>query len=149
MSPIVRKDSIVLKEDPSRIFKVLLDLPSYPLWWPKRIRFKVGGPLPPQPSTRVRVSNGPLVQWIATITEVEKDRKISFHYGEGAWEGTAGWSLASVPGGVEVSYSIDIVPVHRWLKFLGALLDLGKVHSKETRVILRDLRDYLTSNRAK
>ena len=101
------------------MFRVLLDPHSYNEWWP---RFR----------------------WVAEITAIETDRMIAFRYVQGAWEGSAGWTLAPEADGIRVSYSIDIVPVPFWLRLLGRLLDLGAMHSKRIQAVFENLKAMMS-----
>ena len=141
---ITREDSILLQADPERVFNVLVDLHSYNEWWPRSIRFRFDVPGPARVGTRMRIVNERLVRWVAEVTALEANRRITFRYAEGAWRGTAGWTLKPEPGGVRVSYSIDIRPVPFWLRMLSRFLDLGAMHSKRMQGVLQRLKARLS-----
>ncbi|HET9870858.1 MAG TPA: SRPBCC family protein, partial [bacterium] len=107
-------------------------------WWPRSIRFQVD-PGPVKVGTRMRVSNQGLVRWTAEVTDIQENKKIMFRYFDGAWDGTAAWTLTPEGSGTRVAYSIDIVPVPFWLKALSGVLDLGKIHSKMMAGVLASL----------
>ena len=137
---ITREDSIVLQADPETVFNVLVDLRSYKDWWPRSIRFAFDESGPVRVGTRMRVANQGAVAWVAEVTDIEPNRSIAFRYGEGAWEGTARWTLAPEANGVRVRYAIDIVPAPRWIRLLGRVVDLGAMHSKQMQGILENLK---------
>jgi uncharacterized protein YndB with AHSA1/START domain len=142
---IRREDAILIQAVADEIFNVLVDVHSYEKWWPRSLRFRVADPGPVKVGTRVWISNGALVRWIAEVTVIEKNHRMAFHYAQGAWEGTAAWTLRPEPGGTRVSYAIDIVPVPFWLKALGTVLDLGAIHSKQMQGVLEHLQAHLGS----
>jgi uncharacterized protein YndB with AHSA1/START domain len=143
MNSIERADSIALEAPPQRVFPLLLDLEGYSRWWPAQIRFELFGPFPARVGTQIRISNGPLVKWTATIQEIVPNQLIRFKYSDGAWDGTAEWILVPKNSGSEVTYKISILPGQGWLKFLGKLLNLGELHSKEMEKILQNLKNKL------
>ena len=140
MNQIERNDSINLEAPPHQVFPTLLDLEGYSRWWPKQIHFEIAAPLPPKVGTKIRISNGPLVKWTATIQEIIPNQLIRFEYSDGVWKGTAEWIIHERNSGSEVSYRISILPAQGWLKVLGKILDLGKLHSKEMEKILKNLK---------
>jgi len=144
---ITREDSVLLQADTDRVFKVLLDFHSYKDWWPRYIRFQFDDPGPVKVGARLRISYQTSVRWVAEVTAIETNRRIAFRYGQGAWEGTAEWTLKPELDGIRVSYSIDIVPVPFWLRTLGRFLDLGAIHSKQMQGVLGNLGSILGSRR--
>lgn len=143
MERIQQEDSIVIPTTPDRAFQVLADLHAYKDWWPRTIRFRFEDEGPVRVGTKMRISNQGSVNWTAEVTAIEPGKRIAFQYGEGAWEGAAGWTLTPENGGVRVAYAIDIVPVPLWIRILGKVVDLGKMHSRQMRDILKRLESHL------
>jgi uncharacterized protein YndB with AHSA1/START domain len=140
---ITRKDSILVPEGPEKVFSAVADLHSYRDWWPRSIRFHVEDSGPVRVGTRMRISNRGWVRWVAEVAAIEANSRIAFHYGQGAWEGTAEWTLKSESGGVRVSYSVDIVPVPFWIRMLGKFVDLGAMHSRQMQGVLDNLKAHV------
>jgi uncharacterized protein YndB with AHSA1/START domain len=129
-------NSIIIYSSGLKVFEVLLDVANYPKWWPSQIHFRFDEPGPLKVGSRMRIANGPLVKWTATVLEIVPDRLIRFSYCEGSWAGEAQWVLTNREGKTEVSYNIAICPAQRWLAWLAKLIDLGKLHSREMTKIL-------------
>ncbi len=140
---IQRNDSILLSASLEKVFQTLLDLHSYTQWWPKTFNFKVLDPGPVQVGTRMWVSNEGFVWWWCKVVAIQENQKIAFRYEHGAWEGDTEWILTPEPGGVRVTYSVDIQPGSFWLRGLARIVNLGKMHSKQMNVILEGLKGYL------
>jgi uncharacterized protein YndB with AHSA1/START domain len=82
-------NSIFVYSSGPKVFEVLLDVGNYPQWWPSKIRFRFDEQGPLKVGSRMRIFNGPLVKWTATVLEIVPDRLIHFSYNEGSWAGEA------------------------------------------------------------
>ena len=122
------------------VFSVLADLSSYKEWWPRSIQFQIDDTGTAKVGTRMRISNQGAVRWVAEVTAIEPNRRIAFRYGEGAWDGTAEWTLTREAGGVRVRYAVDIVPVPFLIRVLGRFVDLGAKHSARMQRVLERLK---------
>ena len=140
MDPICCDNSLFIYSSKPKIFEVLLDAGNYSKWWPSRIRFRSDEPGLLKVGSRIRISNGPLVKWTATVLEIVPNRLIRFSYGEGSWEGEAQWVLTNREGNAQVSYSVSIHPAQTWLIWLAKLVDLERLHSREMGEILKNLK---------
>ena len=135
---IVAIDEGVVPFPEDAVFGVLMDLSHYADWWPKPFRFRVEEAAPGNVGTRVRVWNGRLVSWLATVTAVGPNR-IDLAYSGGAWEGEARWSLRDVLGGTAVVFRVDVDPRPWWLRFVAWRSDLSKRHSKQMKGVFSAL----------
>jgi hypothetical protein len=133
MAHIIASDSVALPHPPGIVHFVLRDFRAYGEWWPKRFRFTML-----EDDRAIRIQNGPLVSWSATVTEVKPEELIRFRY-EGAWTGEACWIISATPTGSAVEYRVDIEPGLMWLKILQKIVNLGKKHSHQMQHVFRAL----------
>ncbi|HEU4742176.1 MAG TPA: SRPBCC family protein [Meiothermus sp.] len=143
MPRIVALDQVELPCPSPSVFWVLLEVGSYSRWWPEPFRFRVLGPLPAQPGTRLAAQYGPLIRWVAEISEIEPGKRLGLCY-RGAWEGRTAWELeAPSPECCLLSYRIDIEPGPLWLRTLQRFAPFDRLHSREMERVFARLRSYL------
>jgi hypothetical protein len=135
MSHIKVSDSVVLSHPAGIVHFVLQDFRAYGEWWPKPFRFTML-----ENDRAIRIQNGPLVSWIATVTEVKLEELIRFRY-EGAWIGEACWTISATPTGSAVEYRVDLEPRPLWLRILQKVVNLGKRHSHQMQNVFRALEE--------
>jgi hypothetical protein len=133
-------DETILGYAPDRVATVIADLGRYPEWWVAPYHVEtlqdakgVG--------TRIQMSNGRFVRWVATLTHIEPDRIIIKY--EGAWNGEARWSVASCQDGTRLIFRIDVDPGPVWLKLLARTRDLKRQHSQQMTHVFAQLRRQL------
>jgi ribosome-associated toxin RatA of RatAB toxin-antitoxin module len=131
-------DEAALPFPPGRVHGVLLDVHRYSEWWPEPFRFEVLDSGPVRVGTRVRVFNGSILRWLATLSAVGPER-IAFHYSDGAWEGDAWWSFRSTQEGTAAVFRISLDPVPIWLRLLGRWTNLSWRHSRQMQAVFRAL----------
>jgi uncharacterized protein YndB with AHSA1/START domain len=133
MARIKVSDSIALSHPAGMVHFVLHDFRAYDEWWPKPLRITL-----PEGDDAMRIQNGPLVSWTATVTEVKPEELIRLRY-EGSWIGEACWIISPTPTGCTVEYRVDIEPRPLWLRFLQKIVNLGKRHSHQMQSVFRAL----------
>lgn len=148
MGRVIARDERILSHPPERVYKALMDVEQYQTWWPRPFTFRVLGPLPAQVGTRIRVSNGALVSWTATITALEPSRRVAMRYSEGAWSGETAWSLERTNlDATRLIYEIDLQPGQGWLRALGAVISLSRLHSRQMDRVFTALQRRLNLER--
>ena len=85
--------------------------------------------------SRIKVANGRLVRWVATLTHLDPERVVLRY--EGAWNGEARWSVAPCQEGTRLIFRIDVDPGPLWLKLLARTRDLKRQHSHQMTQNLR------------
>jgi coenzyme Q-binding protein COQ10 len=132
-------DARVVPFSPEQVWAVLADVPSSPRWWPASVRLRVLTATPAVVGTEFEIRPRGGRAFRARVEEIEAPRRLRLRYGNGFVTGTGEWRLAPVPGGTRVEYALD-VRAHGWLvAVLGALLPLGKVHSRSMGEVLASL----------
>jgi uncharacterized protein YndB with AHSA1/START domain len=133
-------DEAILGYPPDRVWAIVADLGRYHEWWAAPYHVEtiqdahgVG--------TRIRMSNGRFVRWVATLTQLDPERVV-IHY-EGAWNGDARWSVAPCLDGTRLVFRIDVDPGPVWLKMLARTRDLKRRHSHQMTKVFAQLRHRL------
>ena len=131
MSRVVARDEVALPHPVRSVYRTLCDFEEYSAWWPRRLSFKVLGPLPVAPGTRMRFGNTRFVRWTAVVTEVREDELIAMRYDGGACRGTASWILKAAGNATRIAYEIDLEVFPWWLRALSGVLDFSKEHTRQ------------------
>lgn len=133
-------DEAILGYTPDRVWAILADVGRYKEWCAPELQVEtledkqgVG--------SRLKIANGRLVSWVATLTQLEPDRVV-FRY-EGAWNGEARWTVAPCQDGTRLVFRIDVDPGPLWLKLLARTRDLKRRHSHQMTRIFTQLRKRL------
>jgi len=133
-------DEAILGYTPDKVLAILADVGRYREWCAPELQVEtlqdaqgVG--------SRVKISNGRLVQWNATVTHLDPERLV-FRY-DGAWNGEARWTVAPCQEGTRLVFRIDVDPGPLWLKLLARARDLKRQHSHQMTRIFGQLRKRL------
>ena len=133
-------DEAILGYTPDRVWAVIADVGRYHEWCAPEYRVEtledkhgVG--------SRIRVAEGRLVRWVATLTHLDPERVVLRY--EGAWNGEARWSVAPCQEGTRLIFRIDVDPGPLWLKLLARTRDLKRKHSHQMTKIFGQLRKRL------
>lgn len=145
MPKLVALDEYISPHPPELVYRTVGDLESYPDWWPASLAVSVLSPLPTRIGTRLQLSNGWFVRWIATVVELRPMTHVVLRYSNGAWMGTTVWTLTAVPGGTRVVYEIDVEIVPLWLRLVSVAIDFRKIHSNEMRRVFAALDRHLST----
>ena len=115
MRDIVAVDEAVLPYDGPSVLRVLADVHSYGDWWPRPFQMEASTPPPGGVGARLRVRQGRLLSWSATVSAIEPDH-VGFSLSEGAFEGEAKWTVRPVLGGTALVLRVDVDVRAWWLK---------------------------------
>ena len=126
------------------VLAVLADVNAYSSWWPPPFRFRVDDDSPSGVGARVRISNGYLLSWVATIETLEPDR-IRMRYTGKAIEGEARWSVRAVLGGTALVHRVDVDVRSFWLRVLTGRFDVRKRHTRQMKRVFDALEARLTA----
>jgi hypothetical protein len=141
LGPMARQiaaiDEAILGYAPDRVWAVIADVGRYREWCAPPLQVEtledahgIG--------SRIRISNGRLTQWVATLTHLDPDRVVLKY--EGAWNGEARWTVSPCQDGTRLVFRIDLDPGSLWLKVLARTRDPRRRHSQQMIKIFGQLR---------
>ncbi len=139
-------DCRTLPFDVAQIYTALLDLESYPRWWPAQLRVRVLKATAERVGSRIEVR--PRGGWfVCEIGQIIPDKEILIQYIEGVHRGTGRWTLEKVDEGIRVCYQIDLEP-QGWLpRLLSQFLDFARIHSWSMEKVFDGLEKWLKRHR--
>jgi ribosome-associated toxin RatA of RatAB toxin-antitoxin module len=118
---------------------VLVDIAAYPQWYPRRVGMSVVKALPGVVGSELRLRPLGGRSFCCRIESIEEPRSILVRYHGDFIRGTGRWMLEGDRTHTQVSYILDATAHGVLAAVLARLLDLGRVHSGQMRVVLRDL----------
>lgn len=137
MRQLIAIDEAVLAFPPTAVHEVLAELERYPDWWPQPFRVSRLEPLPPLLQPRIRITNGPLESWVATLVERSGERVVLRY--DGAWEGQARWSVYPSIEGTRLVFRVDLEAKPVWLRLAAGMTKKAKKHSHQMLQVFRAL----------
>lgn len=141
---ISASDEIFIQNTPLQVWKTLLEVSQYPLWWPPNI------------SLRVLVKTDTLVGSVVEIrprggkafrcrfVKVIEPSRIEMEY-EGFVKGMGQWVLMPERGGTHITYKMNVEAKGLIVGILARFIDLGAIHSKMMRGVFTGLENVLST----
>jgi uncharacterized protein YndB with AHSA1/START domain len=142
-TPIQASDEITIPFPASEVWPLLADIGGYPRWWPKSLSIRVlsGGVELLGTEVEVRPFGGRPFR--CRVEAVDRPKRIRMRYFGGFIDGFGEWCLEPLGQETRVIYRLE-AQAHSWLvALLGKVLDLGRLHSRSMRDVLRNLNDVL------
>ncbi len=149
MTPIRALDERLLPCSKDEAWEVLSNIGSYPRWWPQSLGLRVlsldqgliGSAL------QLRPLGGR--SFCCRVSSFEKPNRLSMQYFGGFIEGKGEWRLSESGNCTRVEYELDVHAVGRIVAWIGRVLPLGRIHSKQMQSLLRQLEKEILNQRAK
>ncbi len=139
LTPIRARDSIELPFAPEAVWRVLEDVRTYPEWWPASLHLRITaegtGPL----GTEFEICPPGGRPFRCLVESLEPPRSIRMRYNADFIQGHGQWRLEPVEAGTRVTYELDVAARGLLVAVLSRFLDLPEAHSKEMRLVLRNL----------
>jgi hypothetical protein len=140
-------DEAILPYPPAEVRRLVGDLAHYGDWWGAPYRFEVLEDRQGAVGTSVKMSNGSLLLWRATISEADPER-VLLRLDQGAWTGEARWSVSECQEGTRLIFRIDVDPRPFWLRLLSRWMDFKRRHSMQMFKVFKRLRDHMDAAHA-
>jgi hypothetical protein len=139
LTPIRATDTIEIPCASDVVWPVLRDLMDYPRWWPASLRLRVITDRAEGLGTEFEVRPRGGRAFRCRVEDLSEGRWIRMRYHGDLIEGSGVLRLEASGGGSRVTYELD-VRARGWLvAFLARFMDLGSVHSRQMREVLRSL----------
>ena len=116
-------------------------------WWPRPFRIEAITPPPGGVGARLRVRQGRLLSWYATVSAIEPHH-VGFSLSEGAFEGEAKWTVRPVLGGTALVLRVDVDIRAWWLKAWSWRQDIRRGHAKRVKRVFDALETRLEKSGA-
>lgn len=136
-------ETCVLPYPPERVFAALMDLPNYGKWFPTNLKFELEKHVEGGVGSVYRLSSQP-VSWRINVVEVEQNKRITMHYDDGPWEGTAIWALSSTDGKhTQLDYTLDLKIVGMMMQMMAKMVDPVDLNRQQMHKVFVGLDTYL------
>ncbi|MFZ1281117.1 MAG: SRPBCC family protein [Ignavibacteriaceae bacterium] len=145
MRKIQACDSIKLTNSIDEIWNVLIDIPSYQKWWPKVIDINVSNYSDKITGTDFVVKPFGGQSFSCRIESIVPMNEINLFYFDGLYRGKGNWDIKSYNNLANVSYSVDLIIVNKFVIALSYILPVAKIHSIVFKKIFSGLRNYLSN----
>lgn len=139
LTPIHASDEALLPCAVDRVWKTLADIPAYPAWWPRSLRLRVLTSRPGLIGSEVEVRPVGGRSFRCRVESVEENRRLRMTYLGGFIAGWGEWQLEPEGAGTRVRYTLDVTAEGRLVAWVGRLVSLGKIHSRQMQGVLRQL----------
>lgn len=147
MRDIIAVDEAVLPYSGESVLSVLADVGAYRDWWPRPFRLEATTPPVAGIGACLRVRQGPLLSWSATLSSIESDH-VGFSLSGGALEGEAKWTVRPVLEGTALVLRVDVDVRAWWLRAWSWRRDVRKGHAKRVKHVFDALEDRLAKTGA-
>lgn len=140
MPQIITRDEIVFKALVDDVWRILIDIPNYPLWWPKAVNLKILHFNSEIIGTEFRANPLGGKSFACRVTGVIPNKEMKLDYYEGIYKGTGFWKIESNNDLVKVSYTVDLEIVDKSIALLSKIISIPKLHSMIFNKILSNLK---------
>ena len=147
MRDIVAVDEAVLPYSGESVLSVLADVGAYSSWWPRPFHFEAITPPAAGVGARLRVRQGVLLSWSATLSAIEPAH-VDFSLSEGPLEGEAKWTVRPVLEGTALVLRVDVDVRAWWLRAWSWRRDIRKGHARRVKRIFDALETRLEKSGA-
>ena len=139
LTPIRASDSIELPFAPEAVWRVLENVRNYPDWWPASLHLRITaegeGPL----GTEFEICPPGGRPFRCLVESLEPPRSIRMRYNVDFIQGHGQWRLEPLASGTRVTYELDVAARDLLVAVLARFMNLPEAHSKEMRLVLRNL----------
>jgi uncharacterized protein YndB with AHSA1/START domain len=149
VTPIRATDEMTLPFPPAEVWKVLADVAAYPGWWPRRLGLRVLRAEAGLVGSEVEQRPFGGRPFRCRVEAVEELLSIRTRYHGGFIEGRGEWHLEPAGSGTRVRYELDVLAEGRLVAFLGRILRLGRLHSRQMEGVFRQIERRLEQSRGK
>ena len=143
MPRIKTHDEILIKASINDVWKVLIDIPKYQLWWPKAVNLKILKYDPGIIGSEFQANPLGGKSFACRATSMISDKKINLEYYSGIYKGIGVWNIEAKDGSVIVSYSVDLEIVDKSISLLSRMIPIPKLHSMIFKKILNRLSEQV------
>lgn len=137
-TPIRALDAAVLSALPEDVWRVVADVRSYPLWYPRWLSVRVDRSFD-LVGTRLTMRPWGGRSFTCVVAEAHPLRSLLLEYDGAFIQGRGAWRIEAAPGGTRIAYALDAVAVGRAAALVGRVVSLSGIHSASMRSVLRAL----------
>ena len=142
-------DEATLPFPPAEVWKVLADVAAYPGWWPRHLGLRVLRCEEGLVGSEVEQRPFGGRPFLCRVEAVEEPLSIRTRYHGGFIEGRGEWRLEPVGRGTPVRYELDVLAEGRLVAFLGRILRLGRLHSRQMEGVFRQIERRLEQGKGR
>ena len=143
VTAIQASDEVVVLFSPSEVWRVLTDIAAFPSWWPRLLHMRVLHCKPGLVGSEVDLRPFGGRPFRCRVEAVEEPCSIRTQYYGGFINGRGEWRLEPSGAGTTVRYELDVQAEGRLVAWLGRMLPLGRVHSRQMQQVFRQLERVL------
>ena len=148
VTPIQATDEAIVPFPPTDVWRVLADVAAYPSWWPSYLGLRVLRSEAGLVGSEVEQRPFGGRPFRCRVEAVEEPSSIRTQYHGGFIEGRGEWRLEPMGSGTRVCYELDVHAEGRVVAWLGQILPLGRMHSRQMQRVFRQLERVLMEGKA-
>lgn len=138
-TPIQACDECVIARPVEEVWRIVSDMTAYPDWWPSSLRVRVLSVAPGLIDSRIEVHPVGGKAFRCRVAAVEEKHRMRMEYYGGFITGSGEWQLEPEGDGTRVRYHLDVTAEGRLVAWLSRFVSLGNLHSRNMRIVLREL----------
>jgi ribosome-associated toxin RatA of RatAB toxin-antitoxin module len=139
MPQIKAYDETTIKTSVEDVWKVLVDIPRYPKWWPKVVNLKILKLTNELIGTEFEARPLGGKSFSCRVVSIVPKKEIKLNYFEGIYRGYGIWKLERKEKSVTVSYSVELEIIDNSIALLSRIISITKLHSMIFKRILNGL----------
>ena len=144
MKRIHSLNSITLPFSTQQIWKIITDITSYSLWWPKTVKITVLNSTQRVIGSQVEVRPYGGLPFFCEFTECVDNVKLVMKY-SGIYSGLGVWTLTEMNGRTKVDYEINLEINNLLIRLLSYVVPADKIHYNLMNEVLVGLENRLKS----
>jgi len=144
--PLIKAhDEITIQSSADDVWKILIDIPNYYLWWPKAVNLKVIKFERSLVGTEFKANPLGGKSFNCRVISFIPNREIKLEYFNGIYNGEGTWKIETGEEFVKVSYTVDLEIVDKSIIVLSRIISISKIHSMIFKRILKGLEKQVNS----
>ncbi len=145
MTRIVATDEIEVAASPAMAWRLLADLPAMARWWPANPRLRILRAEPGLVGSELEIHPFGGRPFCCRVVAFEESKRLRMEYFGGFISGRGEWRLEPAGSGTRVGYELDVQAEGRLVSWIGRVIPLGSLHSRQMQGVLKRLARTLTA----
>jgi ribosome-associated toxin RatA of RatAB toxin-antitoxin module len=139
LTPIHATDARIVPFSQQQIWNVLVDIDTYPRWWPSMIGLRVERVDPNLIGSELKLRPLGGRAFRCRVASVDAPNRLVMEYFGGFIEGIGVWHLEAMESATRVQYELDVRAAGKLVAWIGRVIPLAKFHSVQMESVLRQL----------
>jgi ribosome-associated toxin RatA of RatAB toxin-antitoxin module len=125
-----------------KIWEAIIDVSSYPKWWPSSIRVRTLRATKEIIGSQVEVKPYGGQAFLCEVIDMKRNENVTMKY-SGIYSGTGVWTITASNRLNRVTYEIALEIKSIWIRFLSTILPIASIHSRLMDSVLSGLERHL------